>query len=88
MKKAVFGFAIFLAIIHQDFWWWDNKELQLGFIPTGLFFHSIFSCLAAATWFAATKWAWPSDIEAWAETSGEPQDSSNAEPSSKEGSES
>jgi hypothetical protein len=36
-------------------------------MPLGLFYHALFSCMAAAVWALAIKWAWPSDIEAWAE---------------------
>ncbi len=79
MKKVVFGIVILLAVIHQDFWWWGDKTLQFGFIPTGLLYHAIFSCMAAGIWFAATKFAWPSEIEAWAESSDEAHDSKQAD---------
>ncbi len=67
MRKLIYGLVILLAILHQDFWWWDNKALVFGFMPLGLFYHTVFSCLAALVWFGATKLAWPSEIEAWAE---------------------
>lgn len=68
MKKIIYGLVIALAVLHQDFWWWDNKSLVLGFIPLGLFYHSVFSCVAALVWYGATKFAWPREIEAWAES--------------------
>ena len=71
MKKVVYGLIIFLAVIHQDFWWWDNKTLVVGFMPLGLFYHALFSCMAAGVWALAIKWAWPSDIEEWAEAGDE-----------------
>lgn len=77
MKKVVFGIVILLAIIHQDFWWWGDRTLQFGFIPTGLLYHAMFSCMAAGIWFAATKFAWPSEIESWAETPDEIGDSAS-----------
>ena len=38
----------------------------------GLFYHALFSCMAAGVWAMAIKWAWPSDIEEWAESADEP----------------
>ena len=68
MKKVVYGLVDLLAIIHQDFWWWNNKTLVFGFMPLGLFYHALFSCMAAGVWAMAIKWAWPSEIEEWAES--------------------
>ena len=68
MKKVVYGLVVLLAIIHQDFWWWNNKTLVFGFRPLGLFYHALFSCMAAGVWAMAIKWAWPSEIEEWAES--------------------
>jgi hypothetical protein len=42
-----------------------------GFMPLGLFYHSLYSCMAAGVWAMAVKWAWPSDIEQWAESGDE-----------------
>ena len=68
MKKVVYGLVVLLAIIHQDFWWWDNKTLVFGLMRLGLFYHALFSCMAAGVWAMAIKWAWPSEIEEWAES--------------------
>ena len=68
MKKVVYGLVVLLAIIHQDFWWWNNKTLVFGFMPLGFFYHALFSCMAAGVWAMAIKWAWPSEIEEWAES--------------------
>ena len=67
MKKVVYGLVVLLAIIHQDFWWWNNKTLVFGFMPLGLFYHALFSCMAAGVWAMAIKWAWPSEIQERAE---------------------
>jgi hypothetical protein len=55
-----------LFVLHQDFWWWDNRSLVLGFIPIGLFYHACFSLAAGLLWALATRIAWPDEIEAWA----------------------
>lgn len=59
--------VVVLAALHQDFWWWDTRTLVFGILPIGLFYHMLFSLSAAALWFAAVKWAWPGEIEAWAD---------------------
>jgi hypothetical protein len=56
-----------LFVLHQDFWNWDNRSLVLGWLPVGLAWHAGFSLAAALLWVAAIRWAWPRDIERWAE---------------------
>lgn len=67
---------IFIAmfVLHQDFWNWDNTGLVFGFMPVGLAYHATFSIAAALLWTAAVNFAWPSEIEAWADESQEPAD--------------
>ena len=36
-----------LFVLHQDFWLWDSHTLVLGFLPSGLAYHAVFSILAA-----------------------------------------
>ena len=55
-----------LFVLHQDFWWWDNRTLVLGFMPVGLFYHACFSLAAGLVWALASTVAWPQDIESWA----------------------
>jgi len=55
-----------LFLLHQDFWWWDNRTLVLGFLPIGLFYHAVFSLAAGVVWALANKLAWPEHIEEWA----------------------
>ena len=57
--------AMFLA--HQDFWWWDDSSLVLGFLPVALAFHGLFSIgCAFLGWLAISK-AWPTELEAFAD---------------------
>ncbi|MCP3914989.1 MAG: DUF3311 domain-containing protein [bacterium] len=60
-----------LAVLHWDFWWWDNKTLVFGFMPIGLLYHACFSCAAALTWALAVRYAWPDELEAWADQKGD-----------------
>ncbi len=65
MKHFVFALIILLAILHQDFWWWnDNDTMVLGFIPIGLAYHAGVSIAAACLWAMAVKFCWPTDLEA------------------------
>jgi len=63
MKKVVWGLVLFLAIIHQDFWFWDDPTLLFGFMPISLAYHAGISIAAAITWYMATIYCWPVDID-------------------------
>ncbi len=66
-RNLIYVALIVLGLIHQDFWFWDNPTLIFGFLPIGLAYHAFYSLLAAFVWFLALKYAWPADIEAFAE---------------------
>ncbi|MBX2850208.1 MAG: hypothetical protein KTR15_00515 [Phycisphaeraceae bacterium] len=70
-NKAIWIIFILLFFLHQDFWNWSDQSLVFGFMPVGLAYHAAFSIVAAMLWAAAVKWAWPSDIEAWADADDE-----------------
>jgi len=53
--------VVVLLILHQDNWFWNNDTLVFGFLPMGLFWHACISLAATATWFLATKIAWPAE---------------------------
>lgn len=60
MKRLVFGSIILLAVLHQDFWWWDTADpLLFGFVPIGLSYHAAISLAAAVLWALAVKYCWP-----------------------------
>ena len=61
--------VVALAILHQDVWFWDDRRIVLGFLPIGLAYHAGFSLAAACLWAGAVRFAWPNEIERWAETS-------------------
>jgi len=66
-SKVIWIIFVCLFILHQDVWFWDDKRLVFGFMPVGLAYHASFSLAAALLWASAVKFAWPSDIEAWAD---------------------
>lgn len=59
--------AVVLALLHHDFWFWNDKTLVFGFMPIGLLYHAIYSLIAGLLWWCAVKFAWPHDVEAWAD---------------------
>lgn len=73
-KCAVIVWLTFAAlfVLHHDCWNWDSRSLVLGWLPVGLAWHAGFSLAAALLWAAATRWAWPNDIEQWAEETDTP----------------
>ena len=70
-RWIIYGLVVVLALLHQDFWFWDDPTLVFGFMPVGLFYHALYSVAAACLWAAAVKWAWPSEVEAFAEAADE-----------------
>ena len=70
MKKSTIIIAVLLVVLvvlHQDFWNWKKSTLVFGFMPIGLFYHAIYSLVAAAFWGTVMIVAWPRNLEAWAE---------------------
>ncbi|MBI1387805.1 MAG: DUF3311 domain-containing protein [bacterium] len=62
-RTVIWTLAVVLAVLHQDFWYWDDRSLWFGFIPVGLGYHMLYSLATAALWAAAVVWAWPSEVE-------------------------
>ena len=69
-RRIIIILAIVLAILHQDFWNWDSEALIFGFMPIGLAYHAMYSVAAATLWYFAIKFAWPHELEEWAEGGG------------------
>jgi len=67
MRCLVWLLFAALFVLHHDFWWWDDPTLVLGFLPIGMAWHVGFSVVSALLWFLALKFAWPTEIEQWAE---------------------
>lgn len=63
MNKVVWGLVVLLIIVHQDIWFWDDRSLLFGFLPIGLAYHAGISLTAAFTWYLATIFCWPEELE-------------------------
>jgi hypothetical protein len=66
-RRVIWTLAAVLFVLHHDFWWWSDRTLILGFLPIGLAYHAAFSVAAALLWLAANRFAWPEELEAWAD---------------------
>ena len=66
-RLAVWTLFFILFFLHQDFWWWDESKLIFGFMPLGLAYHAGFSIVCAILGWLAIKYAWPHQLEAFAE---------------------
>lgn len=71
MKRFVAVGALVLAVLHQDFWNWDRADLVLGFLPSGLAYHVAYTLVVVAFWLFVINFAWPSEVEEFAESAGE-----------------
>lgn len=65
--KLAWALVALLAVLHYDFWNWDNRSVVLGFLPTGLLFQALISVGAAVAWALVVRCAWPTHVEEWAE---------------------
>lgn len=59
----VVGLLVLLCVVHQDFWWWDSRQLVFGFIPIGLAWHALISVAASIVWYLATVHCWPRALQ-------------------------
>ena len=65
MKKVIYSLVLAMLVLHQDFWFWDDRSLVFGFMPIGLAYHAGYSIAAACLAALAIKFAWPHDIESF-----------------------
>jgi hypothetical protein len=68
MKKILVYLAVpVLYALHQDVWWWTDKERRFLGMPIGLAYQVIY-CVAAAVLMATlVRVAWPAHLEVEAE---------------------
>ena len=64
MKHLVVSLIVTLAVLHQDFWWWDDaRPLVLGVVPIGLAWHVGISLAAGLIGLLAVRFCWPEGLE-------------------------
>jgi len=64
--RWMWGVVAVFALLHWDFWLWDDKTLWFDFLPTGLAYHALYSLCAGILWLVFIRVAWPDHIEEWA----------------------
>ena len=62
MKYLVGLMVLILLIMHQDYWNWYDDRLVFGFLPYSIAYHCGISLAAAALWFVAVKFCWPTHL--------------------------
>ena len=63
MVRTLIVLILLLLVLHQDNWFWEDDRLVFGFLPVGLFYHACISIAAALTWWWATCYSWPSELD-------------------------
>lgn len=63
MRIVVWLIIAVLLIVHQDNWLWEDTTLVWGFMPIALLYHAGISLAAGITWFLATLFCWPAELE-------------------------
>jgi hypothetical protein len=68
MKKAFVYLAVpVLYALHQDVWWWTDKDTRFLGMPIGLAYHVIYCVLASILMASLVRLAWPAHLEVEAE---------------------
>ena len=65
MKNLFLALAVILLYaLHQDFWLWRTaRPLVFGFLPSGLFYHGVFTLASAGLMILLVRFAWPEHLE-------------------------
>jgi hypothetical protein len=63
MKKLLYLAIPVLYLLHQDFWFWKDRTLVMGFVPIGFFYHILYCLAASALLLALIRFAWPASLE-------------------------
>lgn len=63
MKWLVVTLIVLLAVLHQDFWWWDDRTPVFGFVPVGLAWHAGISLAAGIVGVLAVMFCWPRELD-------------------------
>lgn len=59
--RLAWALIVLLAVLHQDFWAWDDPTLVGGAVPIGLAWQIGVSVAASGAWLLVTRFAWPTD---------------------------
>lgn len=65
-KRLLYAALAAMAVLHHDFWYWNDPTLVFGFLPVGMAYHAAFSLVTGLLWYLVAVYAWPSDLEEFA----------------------
>lgn len=63
MKTLLALGVLVVGVLHQDFWYWNDATLVLGFLPIGFAWHLGYCFLATALMALLVRHAWPAHLE-------------------------
>ncbi len=63
MKWLLTILILVVYVLHQDYWFWGNRSLVLGFMPVGLAYHAAYAVLVSVMMAILVKFAWPKHLE-------------------------
>lgn len=63
MKPWVWIAVLVLALLHQDWWLWNDDAVVGGFLPVGLAYHALYSLVATGLWLLVAWHAWPEALD-------------------------
>jgi hypothetical protein len=61
-RRLAFAGLIGLAVLHNDFWLWDDGRFFLG-LPVGLTYHVLYCLAATGVMMLLVRHAWPAHLE-------------------------
>jgi hypothetical protein len=68
-RTTLYAALVILVLLHQDFWFWDDSTLLLGFLPVGLVYHALYCIATSLLMYLLVTRAWPDEAEAFANSS-------------------
>jgi hypothetical protein len=62
IRRGLYGLAVLLCLLHQDFWFRGDARRILG-LPVGLTYHVLYCVAAAGLMVLLVRYAWPRHLE-------------------------
>jgi hypothetical protein len=62
-KRLLYVVLLLVAVLHQDFWFWSDSTLVVGFLPAGLAYHAVYTLIVALLMWLLAEYAWPTHLE-------------------------
>ena len=64
MKRRLLYAALLLAaLLHHDFWFWNDRTLFFGVLPVGLLYHVVYTLAVVGLMWLLAEYAWPVHLD-------------------------